>query len=59
LPERTARYLATNLPQPTAARAAAAPALRAADLAEVVRPYGLRQCAEQRYEQEQVCPWLE
>jgi SRSO17 transposase len=51
LPERTTWYLATNLPHPAAVRAAAAPVLPAADLAEVVRLYGLRLWVEQSYKQ--------
>src|SRR5512132_1505903 len=48
LPERSSWYLITNLPRPQArARAASAPA----DLAEVVRLYGLRNWVEQGYKQ--------
>jgi len=53
LPPRTTWYLATNLPPPGAAPAAAAPAAAApgapAELAEVVRLYGLRNWVEQGY----------
>jgi DDE superfamily endonuclease len=48
LPEHTTWYLLTNLPAPGAAPAAA-PDLPAADVAEVVRLYGLRNWVEQGY----------
>jgi len=51
LPQASTWYLVTNLPLPGTARAAAHPALPAADLAEVVRLYGLRQWVEQGYKQ--------
>ncbi|HEV2734162.1 MAG TPA: IS701 family transposase [Longimicrobiaceae bacterium] len=50
LPAASTWYLATNLPRPGAARAAGSP-LPPADLAEVVRLYGLRMWVEQRYKQ--------
>lgn len=50
LPERQTWYLATNLPLPGRA-AAEAEALPPADLAEVVRLYGLRMWVEQSYKQ--------
>jgi hypothetical protein len=51
LPDLSTWYLATNLPAPGSARAAAEGALPAADLAEVVRLYGLRNWVEQSYKQ--------
>jgi hypothetical protein len=51
LPERSTWYLATNLPAPGSARAREAGAPPAADLAEVVRLYGLRMWVEQGYKQ--------
>ncbi|MFE6937520.1 hypothetical protein ACFVA2_00025 [Streptomyces chartreusis] len=45
LPEKATWYLATNLPHPDAPQAATSPP-QSADLAEIVRPYGLR-------------PWIE
>jgi SRSO17 transposase len=51
LPQASTWYLVTNLPLPGTTRAAAHPALAAADLAEVVRLYGLRQWVEQGYKQ--------
>ncbi len=51
LPEASTWYLVTNLPLPGTTRAAEHPALPAADLAEVVRLYGLRQWVEQGYKQ--------
>jgi SRSO17 transposase len=48
LPPRSTWYLATNLPPPGAPPAAAAPGAPA-DLAEVVRLYGLRNWVEQGY----------
>jgi len=51
LPERTTWYLVTNLPAPGTAQAQAEGALPAADLAEIVRLYGLRNWVEQSYKQ--------
>jgi len=51
LPERTTWYLVTNLPAPGTAQAHADGALPAADLAEIVRLYGLRNWVEQSYKQ--------
>jgi SRSO17 transposase len=51
LPQASTWYLVTNLPLPGTTRAAAHPALAAADLTEVVRLYGLRQWVEQGYKQ--------
>jgi hypothetical protein len=51
LPDASTWYLVTNLPVPATARATAHPALPAAELAEVVRLYGLRQWVEQGYKQ--------
>ncbi len=50
LPALSTWYLLTNLPQPGAPRAAESP-LPPADLAEVVRLYGLRLWVEQGYKQ--------
>jgi hypothetical protein len=50
LPAASTWYLVTTLPHPTLATAASAP-LPPADLAEVVRLYGLRQWVEQAYRQ--------
>ena len=50
LPPETTAYLTTNLPRPGAPRAADA-GPEPADLAEVVRLYGLRQWVEQGYKQ--------
>jgi hypothetical protein len=50
LPALSTWYLLTNLPRPGTSRAAAA-ALAPADLAEVVRLYGLRLWVEQGYKQ--------
>jgi SRSO17 transposase len=50
LPEVSTWYLATNLPRPGSPQAAEA-ALAPADLAEVVRLYGLRNWVEQSYKQ--------
>ena len=50
LPPRSTWYLVTNLPRPGSPRAAASP-FAAADLAEVVRLYGLRMWVEQGYKQ--------
>jgi hypothetical protein len=47
LPEARTWYLLTNLPVPGTTRAAQHPARPAAELAEVVRLYGLRQGIEQ------------
>jgi hypothetical protein len=51
LPKASTWYLITTLPLPGTRRAAEHPALPAADLAEVVRLYGLRQWVEQGYKQ--------
>jgi len=51
LPDHTTWYLITNLPAPGTARARAEGALPAADLAEIVRLYGLRMWVEQSYKQ--------
>jgi hypothetical protein len=50
LPPLTTWYLATNLPQPDAPRADESPFVPA-DLAEIVRLYGLRNWVEQGYKQ--------
>jgi hypothetical protein len=50
LPPLSTWYLLTNLPRPGSSRAAATP-LEPADLAEVVRLYGLRLWVEQSYKQ--------
>ncbi|MFI1293779.1 hypothetical protein ACH4VM_36045 [Streptomyces sp. NPDC020792] len=50
LPEKATRYLATNLPHPEAPHAATGPH-PPADLAEIVRLYGLRPWSEQSYKQ--------
>ncbi|EMF56509.1 MULTISPECIES: hypothetical protein [Streptomyces] len=50
LPEMAAWYLATNLPHPDAPHAATGPH-PPADLAEIVRLYGLRPWIEQSYKQ--------
>jgi len=50
LPERTTRYLRTNLPAPGSRRAERS-GLAPADVAEVVRLYGLRMWVEQSYKQ--------
>jgi hypothetical protein len=50
LPAASTWYLTTNLPRPGSPRAADAP-LPPADLAEVVRVYGLRMWVEQSYKQ--------
>lgn len=50
LPAASTWYLVTNLPHPTIAPAAESP-LAPADLAEIVRLYGLRQWVEQGYRQ--------
>jgi DDE superfamily endonuclease len=50
LPRLTTWYLATNLPDPAAPGAADSP-IPPADLAEVVRLYGLRNWVEQSYKQ--------
>jgi SRSO17 transposase len=50
LPPLTTWYLATNLPHPDAPHAAGAP-FAPADLAEIVRLYGLRNWVEQGYKQ--------
>ncbi len=51
LPDLTTWYLVTNLPAPGSIRAAEEGALPAADLAEIVRLYGLRNWVEQSYQQ--------
>jgi DDE superfamily endonuclease len=51
LPKASTWYLITNLPLPGTTRAAHHPTLPAAELAEVVRLYGLRQWVEQGYKQ--------
>ena len=51
LPERATWYLTTNLPAPGSTRAEGEGALPAADLAEIVRLYGLRMWVEQSYKQ--------
>lgn len=51
LPKASTWYLITTLPLPGTTRAAEHPALPGADLAEVVRLYGLRQWVEQGYKQ--------
>jgi len=51
LPQASTWHLVTDLPLPGTARAAAHPALTAADLPEVVRRYGLRQWVAQGYKQ--------
>ncbi len=51
LPERTTWYLVTTLPAPGTARAQEAGARPAADVAEIVRLYGLRMWVEQSYKQ--------
>jgi hypothetical protein len=50
LPEKATWYLATNLPAPGSKRATEGK-LEAADLAEIVRLYGLRMWVEQSYKQ--------
>jgi hypothetical protein len=50
LPPLQTRYLATNLPHLAAVRAAEAP-FTPADLAEVARPFALRNWVEQGYKQ--------
>lgn len=51
LPAASTWYLVTNLPLPGTTRASEHPTLPAADLAEVVRLYGVRQWVEQGYKQ--------
>jgi len=51
LPERTTWYLVTNLPAPGSTRAKQGGALPPADLAAIVRLYGLRMWVEQSYKQ--------
>ena len=51
LPKHSSWYLTTNLPAPGSERAEAQGALAAADIAEVVRLYGLRMWVEQSYKQ--------
>jgi hypothetical protein len=50
LPDKATWYLTTNLPHPGSERAAESE-LEAADLAEIVRLYGLRMWVEQSYKQ--------
>jgi SRSO17 transposase len=50
LPERTTRYLRTNLPAPGSSRADRS-GIAPADVAEVLRLYGLRMWVEQSYKQ--------
>ena len=50
LPEKATWYLATDLPRPGSPRAADSP-YPAADLAEIVRIYGIRNWIEQGYKQ--------
>ncbi len=57
LPDKATWYLSTNLPHPGSERAAESE-LEAADLAEIVRLYGLRMWVEQSYKQvEHVLGW--
>jgi hypothetical protein len=51
LPDKATWYLTTNLPHPSCPERAAESQLGAADLAEVVRLYGLRMWVEQSYKQ--------
>lgn len=51
LPDHGTWYLTTNLPAPGSARSQEADALPSADLAEIVRLYGLRNWVEQSYKQ--------
>ncbi len=51
LPEHRTWYLATTLPAPGSARARQEGTVPAADLAEIVRLYGLRNWVEQSYKQ--------
>ncbi|MDP9411788.1 MAG: IS701 family transposase [Actinomycetota bacterium] len=51
LPDKATWYLTTNLPHPSCSERAAESGLGAADLAEVVRLYGLRMWVEQSYKQ--------
>jgi len=51
LPEHSTWYLTTTLPAPGSARAREHGAVPAADLAEIVRLYGLRNWVEQSYKQ--------
>jgi hypothetical protein len=51
LPDLNTWYLVSNLPAPGSTRASTEGALPAADLAEVVRLYGLRNWVEQSYKQ--------
>ena len=51
LPEHRTWYLTTNLPAPGSARARQEGAVPAADVAEIVRLYGLRNWVEQSYKQ--------
>jgi hypothetical protein len=51
LPDKATWYLTTNLPHPGSERATIESELEAADVAEVVRLYGLRMWVEQSYKQ--------
>lgn len=51
LPEKATWYLVTNLPHPGSKRATESESLAPADLAEIVRLYGLRMWGKQRYKQ--------
>ena len=51
LPDKATWYLVTNLPHPTSERANNSELLAQADLAEIVRLYGLRMWVEQSYKQ--------
>ncbi len=51
LPDKATWYLVTNLPHPASERAKEQSKLEAADLAEIVRLYGLRMWVEQSYKQ--------
>jgi hypothetical protein len=51
LPEKGTWYLVSNLPHPTSSERAEEGELAAADLAEIVRLYGLRMWVEQSYKQ--------
>jgi hypothetical protein len=53
LPKHETWYLTTNLPAPGSVRTREADALPPADLAEIIRLYGLRNWVEQSYKQTQ------
>ncbi len=55
LPDKATWYLVTNLPHPACERAKERN-LAAADLAEIVRLYGLRMWVEQSYKQVEHVP---